>query len=107
MPNRAIAVPVPRNGRQSPGAQVEIRDAAGALRIADANSTLGYCLYTPEGEIEYLFVNAACRRRGYATLLLSLVEERVQRRLRFKGPFSPLGSRLLAAYERRAGGAMP
>lgn len=68
--------------------------------FADANTNLAYCSYTEAGEIEYIFVHPAYRRKGYARQILAFVEERVQRRLHFQTPISPLGSALLAFYNR-------
>lgn len=83
---------------------ITVTDAAGTVIIADANTTIAYCRYTEAGEIEYLFVNSAHRRRGYASRVLAMVEVRVGRRLRFQPPLSPLGARLLQAYEQDADG---
>lgn len=66
----------------------------GVLLIRDANTTIGYCRHTQEGDIEYIFVNPAWRRRGVGRRLLAEVERRCGRRGRPLEPISPLGRRL-------------
>lgn len=75
----------------------------GIITITDANTTIAYCRYDESGAIEYLFVGPPFRRRGYATRLLALVEERLGTTLRFRLPLSPLGRLLVEAYSRGAG----
>jgi GNAT superfamily N-acetyltransferase len=78
---------------------VRINRTPGILTLTDANTTIGYCRYNPAGEVEYIFVHPAHRRRGYAQSLLKLVEQDVQRPLSFQSPISPLGQALKNAYE--------
>lgn len=73
----------------------------GILTLSDANTTIGYCRYDASGEVEYLFVNAAFRRRGVATRLLDEVAAETGAALRFQPPISPLGQSLIAAWEKR------
>ncbi len=82
--------------------RMTINQTSGIVTIADANTTIGYCRYTDTGEVEYIFVNTAYRRRGFAKQLLGLVEASVQRRLRFQPPISPLGATLQTYYATRA-----
>lgn len=89
--HRAEAAPQP----------IRVNHTPGIITITDANTTIGYCRYDDLGSIEYLFVNAAHRRRGYAIKLLGIVEERLNTPLRFQAPISPLGRRLVGAYERQ------
>lgn len=72
----------------------------GIITVTDANTTIAYCRYAPSGEIEYLFVSPAFRRRGHARRMLHLVEERLGRPLRFAPPISPLGRHLVDSYDR-------
>lgn len=81
-----------------------VNHAEGIITITDANTTIAYCRYDGSGEIEYLFVSPPFRRRGYATRLLNLVAERLNTRLRFNPPISPLGRHVVEAYRRRCGG---
>lgn len=80
---------------------MRVTHTPGIVIFADPNTTIGYCRNNAAGEIEYIFVNAAYRRRGYGKQLLTLVEERVHRALRFQTPISPLGKKLLSFYNRR------
>jgi ribosomal protein S18 acetylase RimI-like enzyme len=82
---------------------VRVQHAVGVVTIVDANTTIGYCRYDDSGEIEYLFVGPAFRRRGHARRMLELVEAQVGKRLRFAAPISPLGRYLVAAYSRDRG----
>ena len=78
-----------------------INHTDGIITISDENSTIGYCRYDPSGTIEYLFVNPAFRRRGYAASMLRIVETRLGTALRFSPPISPLGQHVVDAYTRR------
>jgi GNAT superfamily N-acetyltransferase len=71
----------------------------GILTLTDANTTIGYCRYDAQGEIEYLFVNPAFRRQGVATALLRRVLQETGIPLRFQDPLSPLGKALVSAWE--------
>lgn len=76
-----------------------VNHTPGIVTITDVNTTIAYCRYTQNGEVEYIFVNNAHRRRGYARKLLAIVESTVRRRLRFQPPISPLGAALQRGYE--------
>lgn len=80
-----------------------IDHADGIITITDANTTIGYCRYDESGAIEYLFVGPQYRRRGHASRMLALVEERIGTKLRFQPPLSPLGRLVVEAYGRVAG----
>lgn len=73
--------------------------AEGILTLGDANTTVAYCRFDEEGEVEYLFVASRWRRRGVARWLLGQVAACVCKPLRFREPLSPLGQRLVAAWE--------
>lgn len=75
-------------------ASLQVAAADGVVLIRDANTTIGYCRHTTDGDIEYIFVNPAWRRRGVARRLLAEVERRCGRRGRPLEPISPLGRRL-------------
>ena len=77
-----------------------VNHADGIITITDANTTIAYCRYDSSGEIEYLFVSPPFRRRGYASKTLDLVEQRLNTRLRFSPPISPLGGHLVQSYNR-------
>jgi len=84
----------------SPTRRTRFHHTPGIITITDANTTIGYCRNGETGEIEYLFVHPTHRRRGYGAALLSIVEQQLGVKLRFQSPISPLGRRLVAAYER-------
>lgn len=91
----------PKNQRESVRHSVQVNLTPGIITITDANTTIGYCRYGDSGEIEYVFVNAAHRRKGYAKMLLEIAEERLATTLRFPPPISPLGERLVRFYNRQ------
>jgi GNAT superfamily N-acetyltransferase len=80
---------------------VRINHTPGIVTLTDANTTIGYCRYDDSGAIEYVFVNTAHRRKGYARLLLGLVEARLAVPVSFQPPISPLGERLINFYQRQ------
>lgn len=97
---RARGVPVSAAADAGAGG-FEVRHTPGILTLTNANTTLGYCRYDEQsGEIEYVFVNPAWRRRGLGLRLLALVEARTGGPLTFQAPISPLGAKLLASYQR-------
>ncbi len=73
----------------------------GILILSNANTTVGYCRYTPEGEIEYIFVHPQFRRLGHARHLLARVAAMTGQPLRFQPPISPLGRLLQQDYDLR------
>lgn len=82
--------------------EMRISHTPGVVIFADLNTTIGYCRYTEEGAVEYIFVSRACRRRGYAKQLLKRVQERVRCKLSFQMPISTLGEKLRASYDQSA-----
>ncbi len=82
------------------GETLHLNRAPGILTLSNANTTIAYCRYDPSGDIEYLFVNPAFRRRGHARRLLAMVETETATTLRFNPPISPLGGYLLQSYKR-------
>ena len=45
-------------------AAIRINHPPGILTLTDVNTTIGYCRYNPDGEVEYIFVHPARRRQG-------------------------------------------
>ncbi|MDI1286727.1 MAG: DCC1-like thiol-disulfide oxidoreductase family protein [Reyranella sp.] len=82
------------------GGALHLNRTPGILTLTDANTTIAYCRYETSGEIEYLFVNPAFRRRGHARRLLAMVEAETGATLRFNPPISPLGGHLVQSYNR-------
>jgi GNAT superfamily N-acetyltransferase len=84
-----------------PGETLRVIAAEGVMTLAGVNATLGYCRYdAASGEVEYVFVGAAFRRKGVATWLLRRVAEAAQKSLVFREPISPMGGQLIAAWAR-------
>lgn len=85
---------------EHPGLPADLRvsEAEGIITLCDANTTVGYCRHSGDGEIEYLFVQSMHRRRGIALALLHRVQCATGTALRFRGPLSPSGEALVAAY---------
>lgn len=75
-----------------------VSHTSGIVTISNANTTIGYCRYDASGEIEYLFVSPAFRRRGYGTMMLDMVKRALGTTLRFAPPISPLGRQFLMSY---------
>jgi GNAT superfamily N-acetyltransferase len=73
------------------GGAIELAFEDGVVLIRDANTTIGYCRHTADGDIEYIFVHPAHRRRGHGRRLLAEVERRTGRRGGPLPPISPLG----------------
>jgi hypothetical protein len=82
--------------------EMRITHTLGVVIFADINATIGYCPYTEEGAVEYIFVIRSCRHRGYAKQLLKLVEKSVQCKLSFQMPVSTLGEKLRASHDQSA-----
>lgn len=70
--------------------QVDISD--GIVLIKNQNTTIGYCRFTPDGDIEYIYVNLAYRRQGYGALLIREVKKITGKIGRIHDPISPLGA---------------
>ena len=80
---------------------IRVNHTPGIVTITDSNTTIGYCRYNESGEIEYIYVNGAHRRKGHAKRLLKIVEDCLQRTLTFQPPISPLGRNLQGFYNGR------
>lgn len=79
---------------------IRINHTPGIITITDVNTTIGYCRYDESGEIEYVFVNASHRRKGYAKWMLATAEQHLMRIRGFQPPISPLGEKLVESYHR-------
>ncbi|MEI6723660.1 MAG: GNAT family N-acetyltransferase [Betaproteobacteria bacterium] len=84
---------------------MRVNHTPGIITITDTNTTIGYCRYDESGEIEYVFVSAPHRRKGYAKWMLATAEKRLTAIRGFQAPISPLGEKLVESYNRRRPGA--
>jgi GNAT superfamily N-acetyltransferase len=71
----------------------------GVITCKNPNTTIAFVRYNTDAEIEYIFVNPLYRKRGHATRLLMMVEERTGKKVKPQEPISPLGSKLFRAYQ--------
>ncbi len=90
-----------KDWRESMPATLRVNHTPGIVTITDANTTIAYCRYDESGEIEYVFVSAPHRRKGYGKWLLAFAEEHLVTINGFQTPISPLGEKLLGSYKRR------
>ena len=72
----------------------EISEIDGVITFKNKNTTLGFIRFNDKGEIEYIFVNPAFRKRGLAKKLLRLTKDKTGRKLIPQMPISPLGKKL-------------
>lgn len=73
--------------------EMTVEDADGVLLMRNANTTIGYCRYAPDGTVDYIFVNPHFRREGYGTALVERVASATGAAPRPGEPVSPLGRR--------------
>lgn len=66
--------------------------SAGVVLIKNQNTTIGYCRFTPSGDIEYIYVNLAYRRQGYGSMLITEVKKVTGEIGEIHDPISPLGT---------------
>ena len=72
----------------------DINEIEGVITFKNKNTTLGFIRFNKKGEVEYIFVNPAFRKRGLAKKLLKLTKERTGKKLIPQKPISPLGKKL-------------
>ena len=77
-----------------------IEESDGVITLKNKNTTLGFVRFNNKGVIEYIFVNPLFRKKNLAKMLLRLVKTKTQKKLVFKKPISPLGSRLLKSISK-------
>lgn len=90
----------PKCPQQPDTHSIRVDHTPGIITITDANTTIGYCRYNESAEIEYVFVNAAHRRMGWAKWMLANIEQRLAAPCGFQPPISPLGKKLIESYNR-------
>ena len=72
----------------------EINEIDGVITFKNKNTTIGFIRFNNQGEVEYIFVNPAFRKKGLAKKLLKLTKERIGKNLIPQKPISPLGKKL-------------
>tara|TARA_B100001939_G_C16530994_1_gene442081 strand:+ start:291 stop:560 length:270 start_codon:yes stop_codon:yes gene_type:complete len=77
-----------------------IEESDGVITLKNKNTTLGFVRFNNKGVIEYIFVNPLFRKKNLAKMLLKLVKTKTRKKIIFKKPISPLGSRLLKSISK-------
>ena len=72
----------------------EISEIDGVITFKNKNTTIGFIRFNKKGEVEYIFVNPAFRKKGIAKKLLKLTRDRIGKDLVPQKPISPLGKKL-------------
>ena len=72
----------------------QITQIDGVITFKNKNTTIGFIRFNDKGEIEYIFVNPAFRKKGVAKKLLKLTKEKLGKELIPQEPISPLGKKL-------------
>ena len=72
----------------------EINQVDGVITFKNQNTTIGFIRFNDKGEVEYIFVNPAFRKKGIAKKLLRLTKEKIGKELIPQEPISPLGKKL-------------
>ena len=80
--------------------ETTLNESDGVFTLKNANTTLGFVRFNKTGEVEYIFVNPLFRKKKLAKQLLKLVKEKTKKKLVFKKPISPLGSKLLKSIDK-------
>jgi GNAT superfamily N-acetyltransferase len=76
-----------------------IEHSPGIVLIRNQNTTIGYCRYFDDGDVEYIFVNPLYRRQGHGTTLLHEVEKMTGQLGQAHQPISPLGRQFFTAHD--------
>jgi GNAT superfamily N-acetyltransferase len=77
--------------------EICVEHSPGVVLIRNQNTTIGYCRYHDNGDIEYIFVNPLYRRQGFGSRLLQQVQLVTGRLGHAEQPVSPLGLRFFVA----------
>ena len=72
----------------------DISEIDGVITFKNKNTTIGFIRFSNKGEVEYIFVNPAFRKQGFAKKLLKLTKEKIGKDLIPRKPISPLGKKL-------------
>ena len=76
-----------------------IEHSAGIVLIRNQNTTIGYCRYFDNGDVEYIFVNSSYRRQGHGSTLLREVAKVTGQLGQAHQPISPLGHQFFTAND--------
>jgi hypothetical protein len=76
-----------------------IEHSPGIVLIRNQNTTIGYCRYFENGDVEYIFVNSMYRRQGHGTTLLREVAKMTGQLGQAHQPISPLGRHFFTAHD--------
>ena len=71
----------------------------GVFTFKNPNTTIGFVRFNKNGEVEYIFVNPIFRKKGFAKKLLKLVKKETGKKILFRKPISPLGSKLISSLD--------
>lgn len=75
-----------------------IEHSAGVVLIRNQNTTIGYCRYHEDGDVEYIFVNPLYRRQGHGSTLLREVAKMAGTVGQAHQPVSPMGRKFFSAH---------
>ena len=75
-----------------------LEHSPGVVLIRNQNTTIGYCRYFENGDVEYIFVNPLYRRKGHGSTLLREVEKITGKTGQAHQPISPLGRQFFSAH---------
>ena len=73
----------------------------GVITIKNLNTTIGFVRYNDNGEIEYIFVNPIFRKIGIAKRLLKITQNKINKKIIFQKPISPLGMKLIKSLNKK------
>lgn len=74
-----------------------IEHSPGVVLIRNQNTTIGYCRYHENGDVEYIFVNPLYRRQGHGSTLLHEVKKITGHKGQAHQPISPMGRHFFSA----------
>ena len=76
-----------------------IEHSPGIVLIRNQNTTIGYCRYFDNGDVEYIFVTSLYRRQGHGSTLLREVAKKTGQLGQAHQPISPLGRQFFTAHD--------
>jgi GNAT superfamily N-acetyltransferase len=79
--------------------QLEVADDT--IWFKNQNTTIGYCRYASNGDIEYIYVHPMYRLMGFGKALVDQARIQTGQMGHPQEPISPMGKRFFAALEQR------